>query len=126
MNKNDAYYDLGGSCKVDEDGNLYVTLTAMFTCILPDNWQDYTGEPEISPDLYINREHEDFLYKLTLAPDGKIIKKGETATCGGVQIPVGLLGLGLRYDFLFKKLCMADSLTKGIEPEYGSGFSERL
>ena len=35
LNKNDAYYDLGGSCKVDEDGNLDVTLTAMFTGILP-------------------------------------------------------------------------------------------
>ena len=77
MNKNDAYYDLGGSCKVDEDGNLDVTLTAKFTGILPDNWQDYTGEPEIYPDLYIDREHEDFLYKLTLAPNGKIIKKEE-------------------------------------------------
>ena len=92
MNKNDAYYDLGGSCKVDEDGNIDVTLTAMFTGILPDNWQDYTGEPEIYPDLYIDREHEDFLYKLTLAPNGKIIKKGETATCGGVQIPVEAFG----------------------------------
>ena len=69
-----------------------VTLTAKFTGILPDNWQDYTGEPEIYPDLYIDREHEDFLYKLTLAPNGKIIKKGETATCGGVQIPVEAFG----------------------------------
>ena len=92
LNKNDAYYDLGGSCKVDEDGNLDVTLTAMFTGILPANWQDYTGELEIYPDLYIDREHEDFLYKLTLAPNGKIIKKGETATCGGVQIPVEAFG----------------------------------
>ena len=46
----------------------------MFTGILPDNWQDYTGEPEIYPDLYIDREHEDFLYKLTLAPNGKITR----------------------------------------------------
>ena len=35
MQKNDAYYDLGGSCKVDEDGNLDVTLTAMFTQFTP-------------------------------------------------------------------------------------------
>lgn len=106
MNKNDAYYDLGGSCKVDEDGNLDVTLTAMFTGILPDNWQDYTGEPEIYPDLYIDREHEDFLYKLTLAPNGKIIKKGETATCGGVQIPVEAFG-GLVYaTTLYSKNCV--------------------
>jgi hypothetical protein len=100
LNKNDAYYDLGGSCKVDEDGNLDVTLTAMFTGILPDNWQDYTGEPEIYPDLYIDREHEDFLYKLTLAPNGKIIKKGETATCGGVQIPVEALMLNASANFI--------------------------
>ena len=92
LDKNDAYYSLGGSCKVNEDGNLDVTLTAMFTGILPIEWQDYTGEPETYPDLYIDRYHEDFLYKLTVAPNGKIIKKGDYATCGGVQIPVEAFG----------------------------------
>lgn len=88
LNKNDAYYNLGSSCKIDEDGNLNVTLSDMFVNILPEEWADYTSEPEEYPDLYIDRYHNDFLYKIVVSPQGNIIKKAETATCGGVQIPI--------------------------------------
>ena len=56
----------------------------------------------------------------------KIIKKGETATCGGVQIPVEAFGAWSTLRLYIQKIVYGDSLTKGIEPEYGSGFSERL
>ena len=88
LNKNDAYYNLGGSGKIDEDGSLNVTLSYMFVNILPEEWADYTSEPEECPDLYIDRYHKDFLYKVVVSPQGNIIKKAETATCGGVQIPI--------------------------------------
>lgn len=88
LDKDDAYYNLGGSCKIDEDGNLNVTLSDMFVNILPEEWAEYTSEPEECPDLYIDRYHNDFLYKIVVSPQGNIIKKAETATCGGVQIPI--------------------------------------
>lgn len=130
LNKNDAYYDLGGSCKVDEDGNLDVTLTAMFTGILPDNWQDYTGEPEIYPDLYIDREHEDFLYKLTIAPNGKIIKKGDSHLWWSTNSCRGFWGL-VYATTLYSKNCVWRIVLRkesnlSMEEDLVSGYKSTL
>lgn len=92
LDKNDAYYNLGGSCNINEDGSLDVTLSDMFVNMLPEEWANYTSEPEECPDLYIDRYHNDFLYKVVVNPQGNIIKKAENATCGGVQIPTEAFG----------------------------------
>lgn len=88
LNKNDAYYNLGTYCKADENGNLSVTITDFLSGILPEEWADYTSNPDMWPGLYIDRDHETFLYKVVVSPQGNIIKKAETASCGGVLIPV--------------------------------------
>lgn len=88
LDKNDAYYNLGGSCKIGEEGNLKVTVTAIFPNILPEAWADCVSNPEECPELYLDRYHYDFSYKIEVSPKGEIVKKADVANCGGVLIPV--------------------------------------
>lgn len=88
LGKNDAYYNLGGTCKTDEDGNLKVTVTAFLAGILPEAWADCVSNPEECPELYVDRDHNDFSCKVVVNPQGEIVKKADVANCGGVLIPV--------------------------------------
>lgn len=88
LGKNDAYYNLGGTCKIGEDGNLKVTINVLLGSILPEAWVDYISNSEVCPELYVDRYHDDFSYKVELSPQGKIVKKADVANCAGVLIPV--------------------------------------
>lgn len=70
-----------------DDGNLNMVFHNMIGSVLSEELQDYLSS---SRDLYIDRYHDDLVFKATVSPEGKIIKQANSAYCSGVEIPVGM------------------------------------
>lgn len=68
-----------------DDGNLNMVFHNMIGSVLSEELQDYLSS---SRDLYIDRYHDDLVFKATVSPEGKIIKQASSAYCSGVEILV--------------------------------------
>lgn len=84
LNDDKAYYNLSEG-DVGENGNINVVLHKMLWSIIPSEWNDYTF---YNPNLSIDRDHDEFLYKVTISPNGKFIKQAKSVFSNGVEIPV--------------------------------------
>lgn len=84
LNDDKVYYDMSEE-NIGDDGNMDLVFHNFFEAVLPEEWQDYVSN---SRDLYIDRYHDDLVFKATVSPEGKIISQAKSAHCSGVEIPV--------------------------------------
>jgi len=83
LNDGGAYYNLSEG-DMGENGNINVVMHKMLQSIIPEEWNDYTY---YNPNLSIDRDHDDFLYKVTISPDRKFIKQAKSVFSNGIEIP---------------------------------------
>ena len=84
LNDDDVYYSLSEE-DMGDDGNLNMVFHNTIGMVLTEELQHYLNS---SRDLYIDRYHDDLVFKATVSPEGKIIKQASSAYCSGVEIPV--------------------------------------
>ena len=84
LNDDKVYYSLSEK-DIREDGNINMVFHNFFESVLPEEWQNYMSN---SQDLYIDRNHDDLVFKAIVSPEGKIISQAKSAHCAGVAIPV--------------------------------------
>lgn len=84
LNDDDVYYSLSEE-DMGDDGNLNMVFHNTIGMVLTEELQHYLNS---SRDLYIDRYHDDLVFKATVSPEGKIIKQASSAYCSGAEIPV--------------------------------------
>lgn len=105
LNDDNAYYDISEE-DMEDNGNINLVFHYMFSAVLPEEWWDYMS------DFYIDRYHDDLVFKATVSPEGKIISQAKAAHCSGVEIPVEMFSDWLTLRPYIVKVVQAQNLEE--------------